>query len=165
MAAPDSIRPLGSKPANFAASFDPLDASLFREAERGNGAAFERIAARYHHAILALLLALTGSEQVALDLCHATLLTAYREMPRRRAPSMYVWFYRLASHQWLAWAGHHAGHTRADAALSARERLVFALKTQQRLALYTAAQVLDLPEETVSRIFTRAVAKLRLPPR
>ena len=100
---------------------------------------------------------------------------------------MYIWFYRLASHQWLAWAetrrDDRAGGTRAPACadarppendstpagalvgLTSRERLVFALKTHQRLALYTVAQVLDLPEETVSRIFTRAVAKLRMPRR
>ena len=39
---------------------------------------------------------------------------------------------------------------------------MFALKSNQRLALPTVAQIVDLPEETVARIFTRAVAKLRL---
>ena len=87
---------------------------------------------------------------------------------------MYIWFYRLAADQWLAWAGNHArdpqdaplpsGSNPAGVLpkLSARERLVFALKSNQRLALPTVAQIVDLPEETVARIFTRAVAKLRL---
>ena len=166
---------------------DDSDADLLRHAAQGNAAAFEKIASRYDRAILALLLALTGSEQVALDLCHTTLLNAYREMQRRRAQSMYIWFHRLAAEQWLAWAGNQVGTrcgTRAPACangasrdlpfparstpadvlpvLSARERLVFVLKSNQRLALPTVAQIIDLPEETVARIFTRAVAKLRL---
>ena len=180
MAARETIRPLGSTPQSRAAPCvgssggDDSDAGLLRDAAQGNAAAFERIACRYDQAILALLLALTGSEQVALDLCHSTLLNAYRAMQRRRAQSMYIWFYRLAVDQWLAWAGNHARDMQdcplparsipADVlpTLSARERLVFALKSNQRLALPTVAQIVDLPEETVARIFTRAVAKLRL---
>ena len=182
MAARETIRPLGSTQPSHAAPCagssggDDSDAGLLRLAAQGNAAAFEKIAARYHQAILALLLALTGSEQVALDLCHSTLMNAYREMQRRRAPSMYIWFYRLAADQWLAWAGKHARDMQdcplparsiaADAlgTLSARERLVFVLKSNQRLALPTVAQIVDLPEETVARIFTRAVAKLRPSP-
>lgn len=166
MAARETIRPLGSAQQSQAAlcvgssGSDDSDASLLRDAAQGNAAAFEKIAARYDRAILALLLALTGSEQVALDLCHSTLTNAYREMQRRRAPSMYIWFYRLAADQWLAWAGKHSP-TDALGVLSARERLVFALKNGQRLALPTIAQIVDLPQETVARIFTRAVAKLR----
>jgi RNA polymerase sigma-70 factor (ECF subfamily) len=193
MAARETIRPLGSTPQSQAApcvgssGVDDSDADLLRDAAQGNAAAFERIACRYDQAILALLLALTGSEQVALDLCHSTLLNAYRAMQRRRAQSMYIWFYRLAADQWLAWAGKQvgtgcgtrapasangalqdlplpAGSTAADVlpTLSARERLVFALKSNQRLALPTVAQIVGLPEETVARIFTRAVAKLRI---
>ena len=179
MAARETIRPLGSAQQSHAApcgrSFggDDSDADLLRHAAQGNAAAFEKIASRYDQAILALLLILTGSEQVALDLCHSALLTAYREMQRRRAQSMYIWFYRLAADQWLAWAGKHAldpqaplpaRSSPADAlgTLSARERLVFALKSNLRLALPTVAQIVDLPEETVARIFIRAIAKLRM---
>jgi RNA polymerase sigma-70 factor, ECF subfamily len=175
MAARETIRPFGSAPQSPAApcigSSGGDDAHLLRDAAQGNAAAFERIASRYDQAILALLLALTGSEQVALDLCHSTFLNAYREMQRRRAQSMYIWFYRLAADRWLAWAGNPAREaplparsTPADALpkLSARERLVFALKSNQRLALPTIAQIVDLPEETVARIFIRAVAKLRV---
>ena len=179
MAARETIRPLPSAPQRQAAACvgssggDDSDADLLRHAAQGNAAAFEKIACRYDQAILSLLLALTGSERVALDLCHSTLLCAYREMQRRRAPSMYIWFYRLAADQWLAWAGKQArqpqdaplrASTPADVlgTLSARESLVFALKSNQRLALPTVAQIVDLPPETVARIFTRAVAKLRL---
>lgn len=193
MAARETIRPLGSTQQSKAAlrvgssSDNDCDADLLRDAAQGNAVAFEKIACRYDRAILALLLALTGSEKVALDLCHSTLLNAYREMQRRRAQSMYIWFYRLAADRWLAWAGKQVGTgggTRAPASangasqdlplpadstpanalgvLSARERLVFALKSSQRLALPTVAQIVDLPEESVARIFTRAVAKLRL---
>ena len=192
MAARETIRPLGSTqqsqaaPCGGSSGGDASDAALLRDAARGNATAFEKISSRYDRAILALLLALTGSEQVALDLCHSTLLNAYREMQRRRAQSMYIWFYRQAADQWLAWAGNHVGtpcgtrapagangasqdlplpvgSTAADAlgTLSARERLVFALKSNQRLALLTVAQIVDLPQATVARIFTRAVAKLR----
>ena len=180
MAARETIRPLPTTQHSQAAprghwpGGDDSDADLLRHATQGNAAAFEKIAARYDRAILALLLVLTGSEQVALDLCHATLLHAYGEMQRRRAPSLYLWLYRLAAEQWLAWAGNRAHDPRnppsqVDATpadvLSARERLVFALKSNQRLALPTVAQIVDLPQETVARIFTRAVAKLRIGPR
>ena len=192
MAARETVRPLGSTQQSPAAPYvgssggDDSDAGLLRQAAQGNAAAFEKIATRYDRAILALLLALTGSEPVALDLCHSTLINAYGEMRRRRVQSTYIWFYRLAADQWLAWAGKPvgtrpgtrgparangasqdpalpAGSTATDAlgTLSARERLVFALKSNQRLALPTVAQIVDLPEETVARIFTRAVAKLR----
>jgi len=168
MAAPDTIRPIGSSAPNqarYAGWLDRDDAELFREAERGNGAAFEQIASRYHQGILGLLLALTGSEQVALDLCQSTLLTAYREM-QRRPQSLYIWFYRLASYQWLVWAARPDNvSSSALAALTPREHLVFAFKTHRRLALETIAQVLDLPQEGVQRIFTRAVEKLRMSPR
>ena len=182
MAARETIRPLGSAQQSQAAPCvgssggNDSDAGLLLDAAQGNAAAFETIASRYDRAILALLLALTGSEQIALDLCHSTLMNAYREMQRRHAQSMYIWFYRLAADQWLAWAGNHARDmqdcpllvrsTPQDAlgTLSARERLVFALKSNQRLALLTVAQIVDLPQETVARIFTRAVAKLRLSP-
>lgn len=193
MAARETIRPLGSTQQSQAAlrvgssAGDDSDAGLLRDAAQGNAAAFEKIAARYDRAILAPLLALTGSERVALDLCHSTLTNAYREMQRRRTQSMYIWLYRLAADQWLAWAGKQVGTgcgTRASAGangssqdmplpadstpadalgtLSVRERLVFALKSDQRLALPTVAQIIDLPQETVARIFTRAVAKLRV---
>jgi DNA-directed RNA polymerase specialized sigma24 family protein len=162
MATRDTIRPLIA-PASHLES----DADLYRDAARGNAAAFQQIASRYDHAILSLFLALTGSEQVALDLCHSTLLTAYRHLQRRRTQSLYICFYRLAVNHWLAWVANHAvfaapGGTDALCSLSARERLVFTLKTHPHLGLETVAQILDLPQETVARIFTRAVDKLRL---
>ena len=180
MAARDTIRPLGSTQQSQAelclgsSGGDDSDADLLRHAAQGNAAAFEKIAARYDRAILGLLLTLTGSERVALDLCHSTFLNAYRNMQRHRAQSMYIWLYRLAADQWLAWAGKHArppqdapltaGSSPADVlgTLSARELLVFALKSNQRLALPTVAQIVDLPQETVARVLTRAVAKLRV---
>jgi DNA-directed RNA polymerase specialized sigma24 family protein len=162
MATRDTIRPLIAP-----ASHQYTDADLYRDAENGNAAAFQQIAARYDHAILSLLLALSGSEQVALDLCHSTLLTAYRHLQRRRKQSLYICFYRLAVNHWLAWVANHAalparGESDALCSLSARERLVFTLKTHPRLGLETVAQILDLPRPTVARIFTRAVDKLRL---
>jgi hypothetical protein len=53
MAAPETIRPIGSSapnPPRYAGWLDRDDTELFREAERGNGAAFEQIASRYHSA-------------------------------------------------------------------------------------------------------------------
>jgi hypothetical protein len=68
MAARETIRPLGNTQQSQAAPCvgssggDDSDAGLLRDAAQGNAAAFEKIAARYDRAILALLLALTGSE-------------------------------------------------------------------------------------------------------
>lgn len=176
MAAKDTFRPLLAAAESRTAFLNSGDDSgLLHDAEQGDAAAFEQIASRYDRALLSLFLALTGSEAVALDLCHSTLLTAYRQLQRRGLPSLYIGFYRLAAQHWLAWAAVHSRDLREEplpadsnlrhalCALSTRERLVFTLKANQRLALETVAQILDLPHDTVARTFTRAVARLRLP--
>lgn len=147
---------------------DESDELLIRNALRGNPAAFEKLASAYDRAILGFLLALTTSEQDALDLCHATMLAAYHALASPRTCSLYIWMHRLAVAQWLAWtkqAGDKASPgdrcARALHQLSARERLVFTLKAGRQLALRTVAQILDEPEETLARTFTRAVAKLQ----
>jgi RNA polymerase sigma-70 factor (ECF subfamily) len=156
---------------------DEHDAALVRQAQAGNAAAFEKLAAAYDRAILGFLMALTGSEKDALDLCHATLLSAYQGLRGRRTCSMYIWLHRVAVGQWLAWtkqaeapgdapelAGTEASSRCAQALkqLSERERLVFTLKACQRLTLRTVAQILEESEETLGRTFTRAVCKLQL---
>jgi DNA-directed RNA polymerase specialized sigma24 family protein len=175
MATRETIRPLIG-PAPLLDTGADLDHDL----ELGDAAAFQKIAARYDRAVLSLLLALTGSEPLALDLCHFTLLAAHRRLQRRRPPSLYICFYRLAVEQWLDWVANHAripardggalsnthqlpaGSALSDSSLSPRERVVFTLKAHSRLGLDTVAQILDLPRETAAAILTRAVAKLRL---
>ena len=141
---------------------DEQDERLMRQAEGGNARAFEELSTRYDEAILALLLMLTSSEQEALELCHATLIAAYRGLARRKTESLYIWLYRLAAAQWLEWAKKEAAAAGTVERLSARERLVFTLKADQRLALRTVAQIMDASEETVARTFSRAVCKLQL---
>jgi RNA polymerase sigma-70 factor (ECF subfamily) len=156
---------------------DEHDPVLIRRAQEGDAVAFERLASAYDKTILGFLLALTASQKDALDLCYATLLSAYRGLSGRRTCSMYIWLHRLAVAQWLAWAkkaeprGDVLALAGTEAAsrtvlalqqLSARERLVFTLKACQHLTLRTVAQILDESEETLGRTFTRAVCKLRL---
>ena len=143
---------------------DEQDERLIRQAGGGNAQAFEKLSARYDEAILALLLMLTSSEQEALELCHATMIAAYRGLARRKTESLYIWLYRLAAAQWLERAKKEAAQSAAGTVdqLSARERLVFILKADQHLALRTVAQILDASEETVARTFSRAVCKLQL---
>ena len=162
----------GHEPAPYP---DEHDAVLVRQAQAGNAAAFEKLAAAYDKAILSFLMALTGSEKDALDLCHATLVSAYQGLSGRRTCSMYIWLHRVAASQWLAWAkkaegradvpalaGTEAACAQALKQLSERERLVFTLKACRRLTLRTVAQILEESEETLGRTFTRAVCKLQL---
>jgi DNA-directed RNA polymerase specialized sigma24 family protein len=145
---------------------DEQDENLIRQAENGNVPAFEKLTSRYDRAILGLLLMLTSSEQEALDLCRATFITAYLGLRRRNTESLYLWLYRLAAAHWLEWSKKEAATASPSRVgvdlLSARERLVFTLKAGQHLALRTVAHILDVPEETVERTFSRAVCKLQM---
>jgi DNA-directed RNA polymerase specialized sigma24 family protein len=146
---------------------DEHDQALIRRAAQGDAAAFERLASAYDKELLRLLLALTHSPQDALELCQATLLAAYRELPVRPHCSLYVWLHRLAAAHWLSWTKKNPeaasrGWEQRWRELSARERLVFTLKSSQRLALRTIAEIVDESEDAVGRAFVRAVAKLRM---
>jgi DNA-directed RNA polymerase specialized sigma24 family protein len=150
----DDVGPLWAAPA------EDTDATLLRQAARGDTLAFERIAWRYDEVILAFLLTLTASEQEALELCRATFLAAYQDLARREGESLYIWLYRLAVTQWLA--RRRAKRNGSTDALSPREQLVFTLRARQHLALETIAKILDLQAEDAGQIFCRAVGKLRL---
>ena len=56
------------------------DTALVREAQRGNGAAFEELVRRYDQAVLRLALHLTGSEQEAQDIYQEAFLKAFRNL-------------------------------------------------------------------------------------
>jgi RNA polymerase sigma-70 factor (ECF subfamily) len=74
------------------------DTALVREAQRGNGAAFEELVRCYDQAVLRLALHLTGSEQEAQDIYQEAFLKAYRNLGSFRFEcSFYTWIYRIVS--------------------------------------------------------------------
>src|ERR1700758_468349 len=74
------------------------DASLIREAQIGNHAAFEQLVHRYDQAVLRLALHLTGSESEAQDIYQEAFLKAYRNLVRFRFEcSFYTWMYRIVA--------------------------------------------------------------------
>ncbi len=155
MSSRTSIR--AAKYLSGASLVDEDDQVLVRRARTGSLQAFETLSARYDRPILALFLHLTACEADALDLCRATFLAAYRTLARRKTESLYIWLYQLAAEQWL----HSHTAKVPNQALSEREQLVFILKTREQLSLRTVAQIVDEPEATVARTFSRAVAKLQ----
>ncbi|HET7183736.1 MAG TPA: sigma factor [Terriglobales bacterium] len=166
MSSRSSIRAAACPPAagSFVAGDDDL--ALVGEAEMGSVSAFEVLSSRYDRAILSLLLHLTECETEALDLCRAVFLAAYRNLPRRKTESVYVWLYQIAAEQWLQRTPDTVGtpglkSDRQFPALSDRERLVFTLKSAERLALRTVAMILYDSEEAIARTFSRAVGKLQ----
>ncbi|MGZ4831887.1 MAG: RNA polymerase sigma factor [Terriglobales bacterium] len=166
MSSRSSTRAAAYLPA--AVSFDAGDddRALVGEAEMGSVPAFEVLSSRYDRAILALLLHLTECETEALDLYRAVFLAAYRNLPRRKTESVYVWLYQIAAEQWLQRAQDIRSNPSVNSGrqllpLSDRERLVFTLKSAERLALRTVAMILHDSEEAVARTFSRAVCKLQ----
>jgi DNA-directed RNA polymerase specialized sigma24 family protein len=150
--------------ASFVAGNDDL--ALVRQAKMGSLPAFQVLSSRYDRAILALFLHLTACETEALDLCRAVFLAAYRNLPRRKTESVYVWLYQIAAEQWLQRTPDTVGTPGVKAgrqfpSLSDRERLVFTLKSAERLALRTVAMILRDSEEAVARTFSRAICKLQ----
>ncbi len=74
------------------------DASLIREAQHGNRAAFEELVRHYDHAVLRLALHLTGSETEAQDVYQDAFLKAYRNIGSFRFEcSFYTWIYRIVT--------------------------------------------------------------------
>src|SRR6184192_3823025 len=74
------------------------DASLIREAQRGNRAAFEELVRHYDQAVLRLALHLTGSEHEAQDVYQDAFLKAYKNIGRFRFEcSFYTWIYRIVT--------------------------------------------------------------------
>src|SRR5258706_7955331 len=74
------------------------DASLIREAQRGNRAAFEELVRHYDQAVLRLALHLTGSEHEAQDIYQEAFLKAYRNVGSFRFEcSFYTWIYRIVT--------------------------------------------------------------------
>jgi RNA polymerase sigma-70 factor, ECF subfamily len=74
------------------------DASLIREAQRGNRAAFEELVRHYDQAVLRLALHLTGSEHEAQDVYQDAFLKAYRNIGSFRFEcSFYTWIYRIVT--------------------------------------------------------------------
>ena len=74
------------------------DATLVREAQRGNRAAFESLVRNYDQAVLRLALHLTGSEQEAQDVYQEAFLKAYKSLGNFRFEcSFYTWIYRIVT--------------------------------------------------------------------
>jgi RNA polymerase sigma-70 factor, ECF subfamily len=74
------------------------DASLIREAQRGNREAFEELVRHYDQAVLRLAMHLTGSEHEAQDVYQDAFLKAYRNIGSFRFEcSFYTWIYRIVT--------------------------------------------------------------------
>ena len=74
------------------------DATLIREAQRGNRAAFEELVRHYDQAVLRLALHLTGSDSEAQDIYQDAFLKAYRNIGSFRFEcSFYTWIYRIVT--------------------------------------------------------------------
>src|SRR5467141_4622692 len=74
------------------------DTMLIREAQRGNGAAFEELVRHYDQAVLRLALHLTGSEHDAQDIFQEAFLKAYKNVGSFRFEcSFYTWIYRIVT--------------------------------------------------------------------
>jgi RNA polymerase sigma-70 factor, ECF subfamily len=74
------------------------DATLIREAQRGNRAAFEELVRHYDQAVLRLAMHITGSETEAQDVYQDAFLKAYRNIGSFRFEcSFYTWIYRIVT--------------------------------------------------------------------
>ena len=74
------------------------DATLIRESQRGNRAAFEELVRHYDQAVLRLALHITGSETEAQDVYQDAFLKAYRNIGSFRFEcSFYTWIYRIVT--------------------------------------------------------------------
>jgi RNA polymerase sigma-70 factor, ECF subfamily len=74
------------------------DATLIREAQRGNRAAFEELVRHYDQAVLRLAMHITGSDTEAQDVYQDAFLKAYRNIGSFRFEcSFYTWIYRIVT--------------------------------------------------------------------
>lgn len=74
------------------------DATLVRESQAGDHAAFEELVQRYDQAVLRLALRLTGSPSDAQDVYQEAFLKAYRNLRCFRFEcSFYTWMYRIVT--------------------------------------------------------------------
>ncbi len=74
------------------------DASLIRESQRGDRAAFEELVRHYDQAVLRLAMHITGSETEAQDVYQDAFLKAYRNIGSFRFEcSFYTWIYRIVT--------------------------------------------------------------------
>lgn len=74
------------------------DATLVRESQAGDHAAFEELVHRYDQAVLRLALRLTRSQSDAKDIYQDAFLKAYRNLRRFRFEcSFYTWMYRIVT--------------------------------------------------------------------
>jgi RNA polymerase sigma-70 factor (ECF subfamily) len=103
-----------TKTASATVTLDSLrladDATLVRQAQKGDKAAFEELVHRYDSAVLGLALHLTGSEPEAQDIYQEAFLRAYRNLARFRFEcSFYTWMYRIVTNLCL----DHLRHRRS----------------------------------------------------
>ncbi|MBM4397484.1 MAG: RNA polymerase sigma factor [Deltaproteobacteria bacterium] len=75
-----------------------LERDLAAAARAGDRAAFKALAERYYRRVYRMLLAMTRSEDAAMDLTQETFMKALQGMPSfNMSSSFYTWLYRIAS--------------------------------------------------------------------
>ena len=94
--APIFLPPAPAQPAHDSGAADHV--GLVREAQRGNGAAFEELVRSYDQPVLRLALRISGSESDAQDIYQDAFLRAYQSLPGFRFEcSFYTWIHRITT--------------------------------------------------------------------
>lgn len=140
-------------------------APLFRAAQDGNVAAFERLTREYDDSVLRLALRVTGSEQAAQSIYQETFLTLRDQLSSIESGASFdISVYRIAAGLCLDYLRkrQRPSPKRGPALdkLSPRERVVLELKHYHGLDLQAVSKVLDTAEETAKDILLRATQKL-----
>jgi RNA polymerase sigma-70 factor (ECF subfamily) len=111
------------------------DADLVRQTVRGDGQAFEVLAARYYRAVGGYLLRRVQRADVAEDLTQETFLEAFRSLRAGRAPENFAgWLYGIA-------------HNRLGKWLRRRQMLSFTGTPPEEIVAPPEAAVLEEAEE------------------
>lgn len=77
---------------------EAIERDLVVAARGGDRAAFRTLAERYYRRVYRMLLAMTRSEEAAMDLTQETFVRALQGMPSfNLSSSFYTWIYRIAS--------------------------------------------------------------------
>lgn len=80
------------------------DDECIARAQRGEGAAFSELVARYQDRIYRFLVRLTRSQDDALELTQETFLSAYQALARWRPDARFsTWLFRIARNQAFDW--------------------------------------------------------------
>src|SRR5262249_54689969 len=130
------------------------DAILVRRTVRGDGRAFEDLAARYYRAVGGYLLRRVQRADVAEDLTQETFLEAFRSLRDGRAPENFAaWLYGIAHHRLGKWLRRRqvlsfTGTPPQEIAAPPEAVLLEEIEEQQILLRRLEAGLAELPEET-----------------